>query len=288
MHKLLHLTSLSLAIATLSITGVRAQETSPVPGGTTTPGTTTPDTTTPGTTTPVTPTTPAPNAPLQGGLCNPAVLSSANANSEMTYTAGPVGQGSAYSGSTSVPGVIPGERANVPSSAGQAYSVPNYNSGGVAAASTGNYYSRVPTYSQGVNVDAPRLLSASSSPVQEYHEIGPAHRIKLFTGASPLCYVSVQPVSSTIEEANEKIRVFNRTSGKEELGITVTRNENRGARIVFAQPVPPGSTIEVILSGVNYNSQTAGDPVLYSLAGGHADFNQEIPYGIAQVNRFLY
>jgi hypothetical protein len=98
----------------------------------------------------------------------------------------------------------------------------------------------------------------------------------------------VQPVSSVIEEANEKIRVFNETSGRDELGITVTRDENRGARIVFAQPVPPRSTIEVVLYGVNYNSQTAPNTVLYSLAGGHADFSQEIPYGIAQINRFLY
>lgn len=287
MNKLLHLTSLSLAIAALGITGVRAQETSPVPGSNTTPGvtpgTTTPGTTTPGTTTPVTPTTPSPNAPLQGGLCNPATLSSAGVNSEMTYTAGPVGQSSASSGET-VPGVVPGEQANVPNTAGQAYTAP----GGATAASTGNYYSRVPNYSQGVNVDAPRIISSSSTPVQEYREIGPAHRIKLFTGASPLCYVSVQPVSSAIEEANEKIRVFNETSGRDELGITVTRDENRGARIVFAQPVPPRSTIEVVLYGVNYNSQTAPNTVLYSLAGGHADFNQEIPYGIAQINRFLY
>lgn len=287
MNKLLHLTTLSLAIAALGVTGVRAQETAPVPGGTTTPGATTPDTTTPATPTP-------PTTPVQGGLCNPATISntgsSAGADREMTYTAGPVGEGSADSDSASVPGVVPGERANVPSAAGQAnrYSPEGTTPGVSAAAGTGNYYSRVPTYNQGVNVDAPRILSSSSTPVQEYREIGPAHRIKLYTGASPLCYVSVQPVSSAIEEANEKIRVFNESGDRTELGITVTREQDGGARIVFAQPVPPRSTIEVVLNGVNYNSQTSPNTVLYSLSGGHADFNQEIPYGVAQINRFLY
>jgi hypothetical protein len=294
MNKIFRLTTLSLVIAALGATGVRAQETAPAPGGTTTPDTTspvtptTPDTTTPapGTATPATPTAPTPDAPIQGGLCNAAVTSSA-ANSEMTYTAGleeNSNSASTYSGSvgSSTPSTVGPNAAPNPATIGSAADTST-------TSSAGNVPGRASAYSsEGVNLDAPRLIAAHSNQAQERHEIGPAHRIKLYTGASPLCYLSIKPVSSTIEEANEKIRVFTETDDRNELGITVTREQDGGARVVFAQPVPPRSTIEVVLNGVNYNSQTSGNTVLYSLAGGHADFSQEIPYGVAQINRFLY
>jgi hypothetical protein len=70
------------------------------------------------------------------------------------------------------------------------------------------------------------------------------------------------------------------------IDANVTKQDNGSAKISFAQPVAPGSTFTVALQGVEYFSSLNPTTVQYSLAGGFADYSQEIPYGIAQVQRF--
>jgi hypothetical protein len=281
MNTLLRSSLISLTIvATFGAISLRAQETTspdPITASNTTPTTPTRPTApstpvTPDTSTPANPVVPPSTAPSQAGSCNPVTLSSNSADTESTYTAGPMANTTSASS--------PEASSNMPMMPSTANNMSTSDSSSVT--------SRGQTYtSEGINVNAPRLLSASSNQAQERHEIGPSHHIELYTGNNVLCYLSIQPVEENVKEFNEKIRVFNDATN-DELGITVTKEQDGGARVVFAQPVPPGTTLEVELNGVEYNSQTSPNVVQYYLAGGYAEFNQEIPYGIAQVNRFLY
>jgi hypothetical protein len=258
MNKLLCLTTLSIAIASLGITSVHAQEAAPEPGGVSTP------------VAPTTPVTPNTTTPIQAGVCNAATMSSNNVDATSTYTAGP------WSKSNS------GEQASMSDRTLTSTRVDNQ-----IAATSENTSSQTNYNVGGYSADAPRLIKASSSVTQEYHEIGPSHQIELYSGINPLCYVSVQPRNDILTESNDSIRVFNKSTGNE-LDIKVTKLAAGGAKVVFAQPIAPRTTLDIVINGVEYDSQTAPSVVQYSLAGGYVNLNQEIPYGVAQVNRHLY
>jgi hypothetical protein len=260
MNKLLHLTTLSFVIASLGTTALHAQEATPQPGEVSTP------------VAPATPVTPTPTTPMQSGVCGTATMSSSNVDATSTYTAGP------WSKSKS------GEQASMSDRTSTSTKIDNQ----VAATSENTPGQPTTNYNVGgYSADAPRLIKASSSVTQEYHEIGPSHHIELYSGANPLCYVSVQPRNDILTESNDSIRVFNKSTGNE-LDIKVTKLAEGGAKVVFAQPVAPKTTLEIAINGVEYDSQTAPSVVQYSLAGGYVNLNQEIPFGVAQVNRHLY
>jgi hypothetical protein len=276
MNKLMRLTTLSFAIASLGATSVQAQETTPDPSGVSTPATptvpatpATPATPTDSTTpqTPVAPTT----MPMQTGVCNNSMMSSTNVDAASTYTVGPSSKSNSATQTSMSSSITASTRT-----------------GNDVAATTENTSSQTTAYSAGgYSADAPRLLKANSSVTQEDHEIGPSHHIELYSGINPLCYVSVQPMKDIVTEANESIRVFNKNTGNE-LDIKVLKGDRQAAKIVFAQPVAPRTTLEIVLNGIEYDSQTSPSVIQYSLAGGHVNSNQEIPYGVAQVNRHLY
>lgn len=72
-----------------------------------------------------------------------------------------------------------------------------------------------------------------------------------------------------------------------DVNAVVTKQDNGGSKITFVQPVAAGSTLTVALQGVEYFSSLTPATVQYSVSGGFANYAQEIPYGIAQVQRFL-
>jgi hypothetical protein len=130
---------------------------------------------------------------------------------------------------------------------------------------------------------APRLLDASSDQVEYNNLIGPAHYIKLAVGSSPLCYLSITPLQEVY--AMDSIRVLDQ-SGKG-VPATVTKLDNGSAKITFDQPISSGSNLVLALQGVEYNSTLTPATVQYYVSGGFANYSQEIPYGVAQVQRFL-
>jgi hypothetical protein len=131
---------------------------------------------------------------------------------------------------------------------------------------------------------APRLLDASSDQIEYNNLIGPAHYIKLAVGnSSPLCYLSVAPLQDVY--AVDSIRVLDQ-SGKG-VPATVTKLDNGSAKISFDQPVSAGSNLVLALQGVEYSSTLTPTTVQYYVTGGFANYDQEIPYGVAQVQRFL-
>lgn len=295
MNTLFRLATASLAIATIfGTSGVNAQQTNSVPSGSVAPDTTTPtNSATPDATAPVVPTQPAMEPQMQGGICNAAKTSSAGADSDSMYTAGPISEERASSSSSSTM-TTSSESEGVSNSAETSkqtnLSTPRATSmsDNSLIASSGTTSERTESLSnKGFNTEAPRLIKASSNQAMERHEIGPSHHISLYSGGNPLCYLSIKSVSADIAEFNEKIEVFDKNNNSE-LDITVIKEQDGGAKVVFAQPVPPKTMLDVVLNGVAYGSQTAPNAVQYSLAGGHTNFNREIPYGVIQVNRFLY
>jgi hypothetical protein len=130
---------------------------------------------------------------------------------------------------------------------------------------------------------APRLLDASSDQIEYNNLIGPAHYIKLAVGSSPLCYLSVTPLQDVY--AVDSIRVLDQ-SGKG-VPATVTKLDNGSAKISFDQPISSGSNLVLALQGVEYDSTITPTTVQYYVSGGFANYDQEIPYGVAQVQRFL-
>jgi hypothetical protein len=131
---------------------------------------------------------------------------------------------------------------------------------------------------------APHLLDASSDQVEYNNLIGPAHYIKLAVGSSsPLCYLSVAPLQDVY--AVDSIRVLDQ-SGKG-VPATVTKLDNGSAKISFDQPIAAGSNLVLALQGVEYSSTLTPTTVQYYVSGGFANYSQEIPYGVAQIQRFL-
>lgn len=127
-----------------------------------------------------------------------------------------------------------------------------------------------------------RLLKVSSDQVEYNNLIGPAHYIKLSVGRSPLCYVSLEPLQDV--SAMDSIKVLDQSGNT--VNAVVTKQDNGGAKVTFAQPFAAGSTLTLALQGVEYFSSLTPATVQYSVSGGFANYSQEIPYGIAQVQRF--
>lgn len=128
-----------------------------------------------------------------------------------------------------------------------------------------------------------RLLKVNGDQVEYNNLIGPAHYIKLSVGSSPLCYLSLEPLQDV--SAMDSIKVLDQSGNT--VNTVVTKQDNGGAKVTFAQPVVAGSTLTLALQGVEYFSSLTPATVQYSVSGGFADYDQEIPYGIAQVQRFL-
>jgi hypothetical protein len=139
--------------------------------------------------------------------------------------------------------------------------------------------SSTPTSSESVA----RLLQVSSDQVEYNNLIGPAHYIKLSVGSSPLCYLTLEPLQDV--SATDSIKVLDQSGNA--VNTVVTKQDNGGAKVSFEQPVAAGSTLTLALQGVEYSSSLTPTAVQYSVSGGFADYAQDIPYGIAQVQRFL-
>jgi hypothetical protein len=140
-----------------------------------------------------------------------------------------------------------------------------------------------PASNTSASENIPRLLDASSDQIEYNNLIGPAHYIKLAVGSSPLCYLSVTPLQDVY--ATDSIRVLD-GSGKG-VPAVVTKADDGSAKISFDQPVSAGTNLVLALQGVEYSSSRTPTEVQYYVAGGFANYDQEIPYGVAQVQRFL-
>lgn len=105
-----------------------------------------------------------------------------------------------------------------------------------------------------------------------------ANYISLYTGSQPLAYVTVLPPDYVA--IGDNITVTDQSG--QNIQANVTR-EGEKVRINFAQPVAPGSTLEIALTdlafGYPYPSKSTFG---YELTGGHIGFSREIPYGLAQ------
>jgi hypothetical protein len=139
------------------------------------------------------------------------------------------------------------------------------------------------SYSNSTTENVARLLDASSDEIEHINLIGPAHYIKLSVGSSPLCYLSLTPLQEV--HAIDNIKVLDR-SGKS-VPATVTKQDNGSAKISFDQPVSAGSNLVLALQGVEYDSTITPTTVQYYISGGFANYSQEIPYGVAQVQRYV-
>jgi hypothetical protein len=298
----------TMLIATTTFSVAQAQTGTQGPNGATTPdgapmpSQTTPseNVTPPATEVPSSPTTPSTDAPTGSpgttnssqGVCNSVPVSSSNTTSGSTYTAGPSGMntvernsaGSEPSNSMSVPGGTSSTYSNESTSNNRSISSGGSETvGGIGGGSglSSNTFRKSPATGYS-NPNAPQIKRAYSDEVEYNNLVNTPQNIELYVGSSPLCYVNVTPLSAVI--INDNIRVTDESG--QQLGITVTKQENGGARISFAQLVPAGKTIKIGLQEVNYTSSLTPTAVQYSLAGGHTDFNQEIPYGIARFERF--
>jgi hypothetical protein len=150
-------------------------------------------------------------------------------------------------------------------------------------AASGTADSTMPSAAVNSGESVARLLQVSSDQVEYNNLIGPAHYIKLSVGSSPLCYLSLEPLQDV--SATDSIKVLDQSGNT--INASVTKQDTGGAKVVFEQPVAAGSTLTLALQGVEYFSSLTPATVQYSVSGGFADYSQEIPYGIAQVQRFL-
>jgi hypothetical protein len=131
--------------------------------------------------------------------------------------------------------------------------------------------------------NASRLLDASSDEIEHNNLIGPAHYIKLSVGSSPLCYLTLTPLQDVY--ATDSIKVLD-GSGKS-VPAMVTKQGNGSAKVSFDQPISAGSNFVLALQGVEYGSTQTPTTVQYYISGGFANYSQEIPYGVAQVQRYV-
>lgn len=153
----------------------------------------------------------------------------------------------------------------------------------VTASSTSTATSASTSYSTSTIENAPRLLDASSDEIEHNNLIGPAHYIKLAVGSSPLCYLTVTPLQDVY--ATDSIKVLDQ-AGKG-VPAVVTKQDNGSAKISFEQPISAGSMLVLALQGVEYASTLTPTTVQYYISGGFSNYSQEIPYGVAQVQRYV-
>jgi hypothetical protein len=126
------------------------------------------------------------------------------------------------------------------------------------------------TPSADASMGAPKIKGTSA--------LRDANYISLYTGSQPLTYVTILPPDYIA--IGDNITVTDQSG--QNIQANVTR-EGEKVRINFAQPVAPGSTLEIALTdlafGYPYPSKSTFN---YELAGGYTGFNREIPYGLAQ------
>lgn len=126
------------------------------------------------------------------------------------------------------------------------------------------------TPSADASFGAPRIKHTSA--------LRDANYISLYTGSQPLAYVTILPPGYITIGDNVKVT----DQSGQNIQANVTR-EGQKVKINFAQPVAPGSTLEIALTdlafGYPYPSKSTFG---YELAGGHVGFSREIPYGLAQ------
>ncbi|BCL39184.1 hypothetical protein [Nostoc sp. MS1] len=126
------------------------------------------------------------------------------------------------------------------------------------------------TPSADATYSAPRIKGTSA--------LRDANYISLYTGSQPLTYVTILPPDYI--SIGDNITVTDQSG--QNIQAKVTREGDK-VRVNFAQPVAPGSTLEIALTdlafGYPYPSKSTFN---YELAGGYTGFNREIPYGLAQ------
>ncbi|MEJ1930904.1 DUF2808 domain-containing protein [Nostoc sp. NIES-2111] len=126
------------------------------------------------------------------------------------------------------------------------------------------------TPSDQANYSAPQIKSTSA--------LRDANYISLYTGSQPLAYVTILPPDYI--SIGDSVTVTDQSGQNIQANVT---KEGEKIRINFAQPVAPGSTLEIALTdlafGYPYPSKSTFN---YELAGGYTGFNREIPYGLAQ------
>jgi hypothetical protein len=257
MKKLISLAAASLAIAVFAPTEIQAQTSMPT-SPTTAPNEVTPPSGTTGMPSESTVPSTTPSAKTQG-TC-PMLSSSAGASTEGASSS------STYSTSSDTNKTSSSTTSNTMTADTTTTSTANPDSPSTAA---GNEF--------------PRLLDASSDQIEYNNLIGPTHYVKLAVGSSPLCYLSMLPLQDVY--ATDSIKVLDQSGNA--IPAVVTKQDNGGAKISFEQPISAGSNLTVALQGVEYASSLTPTTVQYSFAGRFADYDQEIPYGIAQVQRFL-
>jgi hypothetical protein len=255
MKKLISLAAASLAIAVFAPTEIQAQTSMPT-SPTTAPNEVTPPSGTTGMPSESTVPSTTPSAKTQG-TC-PMLSSSAGASTEGASSS------STYSTSSDT---------NKTSSS----TTSNTMTADTTTTSTAN------PSTAAAGSEFPRLLNASSDQIEYNNLIGPTHYVKLAVGSSPLCYLSMLPLQDVY--ATDSIKVLDQSGNA--IPAVVTKQDNGGAKISFEQPISAGSNLTVALQGVEYSSSLTPTTVQYSFAGRFADYDQEIPYGIAQVQRFL-
>ncbi|HEY9824939.1 MAG TPA: hypothetical protein V6D19_05790 [Stenomitos sp.] len=130
---------------------------------------------------------------------------------------------------------------------------------------------------------APRIIKASSDQVEYNNIIGPTHSVELAVGSNAMCSLSIKPLQDV--QANDDIQV--RDAAGNSIPATVTKQEDGGAIVTFAQPIAPGSMLNLEMQGVEYYSSLTPTVIQYSISGDFAGYSQPIPYGTAQVNRYL-
>ncbi|AUT00673.1 hypothetical protein CLI64_09835 [Nostoc sp. CENA543] len=104
------------------------------------------------------------------------------------------------------------------------------------------------------------------------------HQISVYTGEQPLSYVIVRP-SELVSVNNNDIEVTDQSGQRLDANISP---EGDRLRLTFAQPVPPGSTIQIAFRNLTFNTLNRNF-YLYELAGGYTGYQRTIPYGFAQV-----
>ncbi|MEA5569396.1 DUF2808 domain-containing protein [Anabaena sp. UHCC 0399] len=107
------------------------------------------------------------------------------------------------------------------------------------------------------------------------------HYISVYTGEQPLSYVVVRP-SELVSINNDNISITDQSGQNIDANIST---EGDRIRINFAQPITPGSTLQIAFRNLAMDTPNRNF-YLYELAGGHIGYRREIPYGFAQIQVF--
>ncbi|RUR75963.1 DUF2808 domain-containing protein [Chlorogloeopsis fritschii PCC 9212] len=118
---------------------------------------------------------------------------------------------------------------------------------------------------------APRI-----SDVEAYND---DHYFNVYTGShGPLSFITLTPPEGANIAPND-VKV---TQGDREIDSIVYKDEGRFL-IVFSEPVPPRTTLQIALDDAGINPAIGSNIVNYRVAGGHIGLNQTLPYGLARI-----